>query len=70
MSDMLFQWVMPIGSLSVPTSYENVVKLIRSGRVFPTQLVSLNQAPPIPAFQHDALKFPLDNRQDPPQTQL
>ena len=56
MSDMLFQWVMPIGSLSVPTSYENVVKLIRSGRVFPTQLVSLNQAPPIPAFQHDALK--------------
>ena len=53
---MLFQWVMPIGSLSVPTSYEDVVKLIRSGRVFPTQLVSLNQMPPIPAFQCQALK--------------
>ena len=51
MSDILFQWVMPIGSLSAPVSLEETTKLIRSGRIFPPQLVSVNGEAPLPASQ-------------------
>jgi tetratricopeptide (TPR) repeat protein len=53
---MQFQWVMPIGSLTAPISLEDTVNLIRSGRVFPPQLVSIDGASPLPAAQQTVLQ--------------
>ena len=53
---MHFQWVMPIGSLSEPISLEESHRLIRSGRLFPPQLVSVNGTEPRPAVLQEALQ--------------
>ena len=56
MSDLQFQWVMPIGSLSESMTLEETNKLILSGRVFPPQLVSINGQAPTPALNHPSLQ--------------
>ena len=47
---------MPIGSLSEPISIDESHRLIRSGRLFPPQLVSVNGTEPRPAFLQEALQ--------------
>ena len=46
MSEIKFQWVTPIGGVTPPMSLEESSDLIRTGRVFPAQFVSLNGATP------------------------
>lgn len=45
-----------MGHVTSPISLDDSRELIRSGRVFPTQLVSLNGVHPVPAFHHRELQ--------------
>ena len=56
MSEIKFQWVTPIGGVTPPMSLEESSELIRTGRVFPAQFVSLNGAKPTLAATQPSLQ--------------